>query len=75
MASYLDLTNELLREMNEVPLTSGSFAGATGIQQHVKDAVNRAYLDIVNEEPQWPFLSANLSGTTDPMYGLSLIHI
>jgi len=69
MATYLDLANELLREMNEVELTSSSFASAVGIQQHVKDSINRAYLDIVNEEPQWPFLALNLSGETDPMYG------
>ena len=67
--TYLELSNELLREMNEVELTSSSFASAVGIQQHVKDAINRAYLDIVNEEPQWPFLAAALSGETDPMYG------
>tara|TARA_Y100000389_G_scaffold6690_1_gene6418 strand:- start:3673 stop:4128 length:456 start_codon:yes stop_codon:yes gene_type:complete len=69
MATYLELTNELLREMNEVELTSSNFTSAVGIQQHVKDAINRAYLDIVNEEPQWPFLAADLSGETDPMYG------
>ena len=69
MATYLDLANELLREMNEVELTSSSFVSAVGIQQHVKDSINRAYLDIVNEEPQWPFLALNLSGETDPMYG------
>ena len=49
MATFLSLSNELLREMNEVELASGSFATATGIQQHVKDAINRAYLDIVNQ--------------------------
>tara|TARA_B100000214_G_scaffold41041_1_gene25748 strand:- start:2177 stop:2944 length:768 start_codon:yes stop_codon:yes gene_type:complete len=69
MTTFLNLTNELLREMNEVELASGSFATATGIQAHVKDSVNRAYLDIVNEEPQWPFLAKNLSGTTDPLHG------
>lgn len=68
-ATYLEITNELLREMNEVTLTSASFAGAIGVQQHVKDCVNRAYLDIVNEEPQWPFLAAGTSGETDPFYG------
>jgi len=67
--TYLQLTNELLREMNEVALTSSNFASAIGIQAHVKDCVNRAYLDIVLEEPQWPFLSVGDSGTTDPMYG------
>ena len=28
--SYLDLTNELLRELNEVPLSSGDFGQALG---------------------------------------------
>ena len=60
--TYLDLTNELLREMNEVVLTSSNFASALGIQAHAKDCVNRAYLDIVLEEPQWPFLSVGESG-------------
>lgn len=67
--SYLDLTNELLRELNEVPLTSGNFSAALGLQQYVKDSVNRAYFDIINQEPQWPFLTVAESGTTDPMYG------
>lgn len=67
--SYLQVTNELLREMNEVALTNSSFGNAVGIQQHVKDCVNRAYLDIVNEEPQWPFLAVAKSGTYDPLYG------
>ena len=68
-ATYLDITNELIREINEISLSSGNFNNALGIQQHVKDCVNRAYLDIVNEEPQWPFLSVGDSGTTDPFYG------
>lgn len=67
--NYLQLTNELLREMNEVPLTASSFSSAIGVQAHAKDCINRAYLDIVLEEPQWPFLSVGDSGTTDPMYG------
>ena len=67
--SYLDLTNELLRELNEVTLTSLNFSAAVGVQGHVKDAVNKAYFDVINSEPQWPFLAANLSGETDPMYG------
>jgi len=67
--TYLQLTNELLREMNEVVLTSSNFSSAIGIQAHVKDCVNRAYLDIVLEEPQWPFLAVGESGATDPLYG------
>jgi len=68
--SYLDLTNELLRELNEVPLSSGDFGQALGLQAYVKDCVNRAYFDIINEEPQWPFLSAAESGgVNDPLMG------
>tara|TARA_R110002020_G_scaffold158164_4_gene341239 strand:- start:1717 stop:2487 length:771 start_codon:yes stop_codon:yes gene_type:complete len=67
--TYLQLTNELLRELNEVALTSSTFASAIGVQQHAKDLVNRAYLDIVTEEPKWPFLATAESGATDPTFG------
>lgn len=67
--TFLQLTNELLRELNEVVLTSATFSSAVGIQQHAKDCINRSYLDIVNEEPQWPFLATGESGATDPFYG------
>jgi len=68
-ATFLEITNELIHELNEVSLTSASFANAKGVQKHIKECVNRAYLDIVNEEPQWPFLAVSDSGTTDPFYG------
>ena len=67
--TYLQLTNELLREFNEDELTSSNFSTSVGVQTHIKDLVNRAYLDMVNEEPQWPFLAVGESGSTDPMYG------
>ena len=67
--TFLKLSNEILREINEVELTSATFSTSVGIQTHVKDVINRAYFDIVNEEPQWPFLSLGESGETDPMYG------
>ena len=67
--TYLDLTNEVLRELNEIPLTSANFTNAVGLQQFVKDAVNKSIFDIANAEPQLPFFSAGLSGSTDPFYG------
>ena len=67
--TYLEITNEVLRELNEVPLTSSNFANAKGLQAFVKDTVNKAIFDIANEEPQLPFFSAGLSGATDPFYG------
>ncbi len=67
--TYLDLSNEVLRELNEVVMTSGTFESSTGIQAFVKDAINKSIFDIANEEPQLPFLSAGVSGSTDPYYG------
>jgi hypothetical protein len=67
--TYLDITNEVLRELNEVPLTAANFANAIGLQKFVKDSINKAVFDIANEEPQLPFFSAGVSGSTDPFYG------
>ena len=67
--TYLDLTNEVLRELNEVVLTSVNFDSATGIQAFIKDSINKSIFDIANEEPQLPFFSAGASGDTDPFYG------
>ena len=67
--TYLGLTNEVLRELNEVVLTSVNFDSATGIQAFIKDAINKSIFDIANEEPQLPFFSAGASGGTDPFYG------
>jgi len=67
--TYLDITNEVLRELNEIPLTSANFATAIGFQKFVKDAINKSIFDVANQEPQLPFFSAGLSGETDPFYG------
>ena len=67
--TYLDLTNEVLRELNEIPLTAANFSDAKGFQKFVKDTVNKSIFDIANEEPQLPFFSAGVSGSTDPFYG------
>ena len=56
--TYLDLTNTLIREINEIELTSASFTNALGIQKYIKDSINRAYFDICNAEDKWSFLSA-----------------
>lgn len=67
--TYLDITNEVLRELNEIPLTSANFASAVGLQKFVKDAVNKSIFDIANAEPQLPFFAVGESGATDPFYG------
>ena len=67
----LDLCNTILRELNEVELTSTTFTSALGIQKFVKDTINRAYFDICNAEDKWNFLSVG-----DPLndyYGNAVI--
>ena len=67
--TYLGLTNEILGELNEVQLTSSNFGTAKGIQKFVKDAVNRAYFDIANENPEFPWLSTSCAGMGNQEYG------
>jgi hypothetical protein len=42
--TYLELTNEVLRELNEIPLTSANFTSAVGLQQFVKMPLTSLYL-------------------------------
>ena len=49
-STYLQLTNEVLRDMNEVELTSTTFASSRGVQTTVKDYINRAISDIINSD-------------------------
>ncbi len=67
--TFLTLTNDVLRELNEIELTSSTFATATGIQNFVKNSINKSLNDIANEEPQLPFFAVAASGGTDPFYG------
>lgn len=53
--TYLDITNEVLARMNEVPLTNGTFSSARGFQVQCKNAVNDAITFINHREFNWPF--------------------
>ena len=54
--TYLQLTNKVLRELNETELTSSTFASSRGIQTAVKDFVNKSVHDIYNESAEIPAL-------------------
>ena len=56
--TYLDIVNAVLRDTNEVPLTAQNFVLARGFHAFVKEAINRALLDIVNFTDEWPWLAA-----------------
>lgn len=61
MATYLDLTNRTLARLNEIQLTSSTFAGAKGFHNLVKLSVNAAVQDILVRKVQWPFLYTTTS--------------
>lgn len=69
-SSYLVLVNNVLRDMNEVELTSSTFATSRGVQTTVKDYINRSISDILNSELNWPFTHAE--GSVDVIAGKSL---
>ena len=69
-STYLTLTNNVLRDINEVELTSSSFGSSRGVQTSVKDFVNRAITDIINSELNWPFTRAQ--GSLDLTSGKQL---
>ena len=56
--TFQDLTNKVLRRLNEVELTSSDFASATGVQALAKDAVRDSIGKINQAEFEWPFNSA-----------------
>ena len=53
--TYIQLTNELLRRLNEVVMDSSDFATARNIQALAKDAVNSAIREILHSAQEWPF--------------------
>ncbi|WFZ78493.1 hypothetical protein MQM1_010 [Aeromonas phage vB_AsaP_MQM1] len=55
--TYLDVVNAVLRDTNEVPLNAQAFMAARGFHSFIKEAVNRALMDIVNESDEWPWLA------------------
>lgn len=63
--TFLYYVNRLCNKLNEVPLTSTTFAGAIGVYSEFMNAVNAAISDIVlNEDDEWPFLWITTSMST-----------
>tara|TARA_X000001388_G_scaffold65806_1_gene52372 strand:- start:1795 stop:2859 length:1065 start_codon:yes stop_codon:yes gene_type:complete len=69
-STYLTLVNNVLRDFNEVELTSSNFGTSRGVQTAVKDYVNRGITDILNSELNWPFTRAE--GSVDVIAGKQL---
>ncbi len=48
MATFISLTNELLRRLNEVEMDSNTFESARNIQALAKDAINASVRELLN---------------------------
>ena len=78
MATFINLTNELLRRLNEVQITESEFTSVKNVQALAKDAINSSIRQMLQDAQEWPF---TLTTTTQTLtagtgtYDLSLIHI
>lgn len=65
MSTYVQLTNELLRRLNEVPLdTAGDgFDTVRNVQSVAKDAINSSLRQIYQNGQEWPFLKTTYTQT------------
>lgn len=54
-STYLDLTNRLLRRLNEVTLDSTDFTSARNVQALAKDSINYSIREILSYVQEWPF--------------------
>jgi hypothetical protein len=63
MATFLDLTNELLRRLNEVQMNSTDFPLARNVQALAKDAINSSIREILHAAQEWPFTLATQTQT------------
>jgi len=62
---YLTLCNNVLRELNEVELTSTNFTASRGVQTSVKGFVNKAISDLYNAELEWAWLHTSTTQDTN----------
>ena len=73
MASFLSLVNKVLVELNEPELSTSadlsSAAATVGIQNTVKENINKSIRDIATSEVEWSYLIA--SGTSTLTAGIS----
>jgi len=67
MTTYISLTNELLRRLNEVTLDSSGdgFDTVRNVQALAKDAINNSIRSILQDGQEWPFLKTTYVQTLD----------
>jgi len=63
MATFLNITNELLRRLNEVVIDQDDFLTVRNVQALAKDAVNSSVRKIIQSAQEWPFTLATYEQT------------
>ena len=58
MATFLNVTNELLRRLNEVTIDQSDFLTVRNVQALAKDSVNSSVRKIIQSAQEWPFTLA-----------------
>jgi hypothetical protein len=66
MSTFIDLTNQTLRRLNEVELEQSDFLTTRGVQSLAKDAVRNSIVRINQSEFTWPFNAAEIEQTLTP---------
>ncbi len=56
-STWIDLTNRLLRKVNDVEIPVADFASVRGVQAAAKDAIQEAVKEIGTFRHDWPFLA------------------
>lgn len=57
-STFINLTNTLLRRLNEVEIADADFVGSRGVQALAKDAIRASIAKINQAEFEWPFNAA-----------------
>lgn len=56
MSTFISLTNELLRRLNEVQIDETDFTATRNIQALAKDSINSSVKEIIHSAQEFPFL-------------------
>ena len=55
MSTFINLTNELLRRLNEVQIDQADFGSVKNVQALAKDAINSSLRELLQDAQEWPF--------------------
>ena len=55
MSTFLSLTNELLRRLNEVQIDQADFPNVKNVQALAKDSINSSIRQMLQDAQEWPF--------------------